>query len=317
MTKEKPEWEKLELVVAELQKQLAPKAEVHQNHHIIGKSGRRRKLDIAVSQKVGTYPILIVFDCKRHKGPVKMKHIESFAGQVEDVKANLGVMISNSGFDAGAKAVAIQKNIILQTYRKAREADWSDTVGEKAWVFLTRVEIAQVKATALLEQSTSPAEVPFNVLLFDEKREVLDNLRDLFWKIWKASESPHNIGEIEAQISGEDIPFFILNNGDLLRVQEFLIHAQLVAKRYPVNLKLAGGNVLEDVTANEPIYRDLTSKGFDWAEIMNTQPGLEISPEEYEKSLREGQISADLSNARQHLRVVVRNKKDQAPEVEV
>ncbi len=40
---EPPDWKKLEQVIGEVQKFLAPKAEVRRNHRIKGRSGRMRQ----------------------------------------------------------------------------------------------------------------------------------------------------------------------------------------------------------------------------------------------------------------------------------
>jgi hypothetical protein len=308
MPQEKPAWEQLELIVADIQRQLAPDAEVRHNHWVAGKSGRRRKLDITVSQKVSAYPIFIVFDCKRHKKPVKMKDVEAFAGQLEDVKANLGVMISSSGFDAGAKAIAKQKNIILQTYRIAEEVDWEKIVGENAWVFLSRVEMPEVKAFVIFSGNSRPYEVSFHVMIFNETGEVLDNLKDLFWKVWQSPGSPRSIGQIRLQIKGEQQPLFLQTEDKLIQVKEFIVDGTLIAKKYAVNVRLAEGSILEDVTTGESVYRQFASVGFDWAEMMRTQSGIEISPEEYEQSLREARFIADINNAKRWLRVVLEDK---------
>jgi Restriction endonuclease len=309
MPEEKPAWEQFELIVADIQRQLAPDAEVRHNHWVKGKSGRRRKLDISISQKVSAYPIFIVFDCKRHKKAVKMKDVEAFAGQLEDVRASLGVMISNSGFDAGAKAIATQKNIILQTYRMAEKADWGKIVGENAWAFLIRAEMPEVKASVILSGDRRPYGVSFHIIIFNEKGEIFDNLKDLFWKMWQAPGSPRFIGDIRIQIKGDKQPLFIQVENKLIKIEEFIVIGRLIAKRYAVNLRLAEGSILEDVGTGEPVYQQLASEGFDWAEIMRTQPGIEISPEEYKQSIRESRIIADINNANRFLRIVLGDKK--------
>lgn len=49
-----PEWEKFEILVADVQKTLAPQASVNKNEKIYGKrSNTYRKIDIVVRQKVG------------------------------------------------------------------------------------------------------------------------------------------------------------------------------------------------------------------------------------------------------------------------
>src|SRR5258705_13226306 len=98
------EWKDFELLLAELQKQTAPDADVQHNQLIKGRSGRVRQLDISISQNVGLYPVLVVIECKRYKRPVGIEKVESFVTKLRDVGASHGVMISNTSFDACAKA---------------------------------------------------------------------------------------------------------------------------------------------------------------------------------------------------------------------
>ncbi|MFH0982938.1 MAG: hypothetical protein V2A79_15560 [Planctomycetota bacterium] len=85
MPPETPDWKQLELIVADIQRQLAPSAEVRHNQRVGGRSGRRRKLDVTVTQKIGAYTVFVVFDCKRHKKPAGLKDVAAFAEQVQDV----------------------------------------------------------------------------------------------------------------------------------------------------------------------------------------------------------------------------------------
>lgn len=62
---DKPDWQKLEEMIAVIQGDLAPGAVVRHNHRVIGKSGRRRQLDVTISQRISTIPVFIVFECKQ------------------------------------------------------------------------------------------------------------------------------------------------------------------------------------------------------------------------------------------------------------
>lgn len=307
MSKKKPEWEELEIIVTKIQKQLAPEADVRHNHRVVGKSGRRRKLDVTISQKVSSFPVFIVFDCKRHSKSVKLKDVAAFAMQIEDVDATLGVMVSSSGFDAGAKAIAKQKKIILQTFRKAGETDWKDLVGEGAWSVLTKVEMPKVNAFAVIVGNPAPVEVPFDTPIRDENGETPDTLKSMFWDTWK-QQMGQPIGEFNVEVNFEGLPSFVRKGDALLQIQSVTLNAKLIAKKYLVNLNMAEGNIIEDDDTTKPVYRSIASKGFDWAEIMNNQPGIEISHEEYQQILRESKVMADLSNAKQHIRILAVDK---------
>ncbi len=307
-TTTKPQWELLEIIVADIQKQLAPNADIRHNHKVVGKSGRRRKLDVTISQKVGTSTVFVVFDCKNHKRTVKMKDVEAFSGQLEDVGA-FGVMISNLGFDAGARAVAREKNILLQTYRKAGETDWKSLIGEQAWAILTKIEIRDLRVLATLLTEIQPVEIAFNTQICDENGEELGTLEGSFWELWKQTGQP--AGDFHGQVYFEGFPSFIRHGNKLVQIRDAIISARLVPIKYVVNWQFAQGDIIENEDRTKPIYRSLASQGIDWAEIMNNKTGVEISLDEYQQILKESKLKVDLRNARRFIRIVAEDKGDQ------
>jgi DUF971 family protein len=58
-------FKELELLVAKIQRQLAPRADVLHNVHVDGrKSGTKRQIDVLVREQVGQYDIKIIIDPK-------------------------------------------------------------------------------------------------------------------------------------------------------------------------------------------------------------------------------------------------------------
>jgi hypothetical protein len=99
-----PVWQQLELLVAAIQKQLAPDAKVSHNVKLHGQqSETTRQIDVLVEQAVGQYGIRIVIDCKDYKDPVDVKGVEEFHGLMVDVGAHKGVMVCPKGFTHSAK----------------------------------------------------------------------------------------------------------------------------------------------------------------------------------------------------------------------
>ena len=94
----------LEQLVAKIQKQLAPQAEVLHNVYMDGRrSGRKRQIDVLVRERIGQYEISIIIDCKDYKKPVDVKGVEEFDGLLADVGAQKGVLVCPAGFTASAK----------------------------------------------------------------------------------------------------------------------------------------------------------------------------------------------------------------------
>lgn len=109
-----PDFKDLELLVAEIQRQLAPKAEVLHDQRVIGKySKRSRQIDVLVRDKVGQYEIQIVIDCKDTRRPADVKAVEQFVGLVADVGAQKGVLVCPAGFTKSAKLRAEADGIEL------------------------------------------------------------------------------------------------------------------------------------------------------------------------------------------------------------
>lgn len=71
---------------------------------------------------------------------------------------------------------------------------------------------------------------------------------------------------------------------------------------------MADGKVVEEENNSKPVYRSVVSEGFDWAEIINSQPGKEINNEEYQQILREAKVAADLSNVKRYIRIIAEEK---------
>jgi restriction endonuclease Mrr len=94
----------LEMLVARIQQQLAPKAEVIHDVKLDGRySGRKRQIDVLMREQIGQYDIKIVIDCKDYKTPVDVKSVEEFYGLLSDVGAHKGVLVCPQGFTTTAK----------------------------------------------------------------------------------------------------------------------------------------------------------------------------------------------------------------------
>jgi hypothetical protein len=104
MTARMQPFQELEQLVATIQKQLAPQADVLHNVYMDGRqSKRKRQIDVLVRERIGQYEISIIIDCKDYKKPVDVKGVEEFDGLLADVGAQKGVLVCPAGFTASAK----------------------------------------------------------------------------------------------------------------------------------------------------------------------------------------------------------------------
>ena len=82
----------LETLVARIQAQLAPDAEVKHDVRLVGRStGAKRQIDVLVRQIIGQYEMLIAIECKDYGRPVDVKAVEEFHGLCDDVGVHLEV----------------------------------------------------------------------------------------------------------------------------------------------------------------------------------------------------------------------------------
>jgi len=120
------DYKDLEKLVAKIQRDLAPNAEVIHNVHLTGrKSGRKRQIDILVRDRIGQYEIQIVIDCKDYKKPADVKSVEEFHGLLDDVGAQKGVLVCPSGFSRTAKTRAEGLQISLYSPVDTDPHKWS------------------------------------------------------------------------------------------------------------------------------------------------------------------------------------------------
>jgi hypothetical protein len=109
-----PEWEQLEILVAKIQKELAPDAVVSHNVKVKGLvTEELRQIDVLVRQHIGQYEMVIAIDCKDYKDPVDVKGVEEFHGLITDIGAHKGALVCPTGFTRTAKKRAKRLGIDL------------------------------------------------------------------------------------------------------------------------------------------------------------------------------------------------------------
>ena len=94
-----------------------------------------RQVDILVTSTIIGKPFTAVVECKCFNKNVDVKTVDSFVGFVDDVKANLGIIVTNVGFTAAAKNRATQRDIKLDIVKFTEldkyepEYNWCDCDG--------------------------------------------------------------------------------------------------------------------------------------------------------------------------------------------
>lgn len=186
----------LELLVAKIQKQLAPNSEVLHDVRLDGRQSRRkRQIDVLVRQKVGQYEIMIVIDCKDYARPVDVKGVEEFSGLLTDVGAQKGVLVCPRGFSEAAKTRAEGLQIDLYSPVDTDPHKWKATASIPA--------ICDFRKAGMSFGISISAPVPFTMqydffkrnVAYDKDKNPLGTMLEHAMQKWNEGTFPTEPGE--------------------------------------------------------------------------------------------------------------------------
>jgi hypothetical protein len=86
---------------------------IHGRKHYLGKSGHSHEIDISFEATVAGVAVLVLVECKCYKRQVGTEDVLEFSARLEDIGANKGILVSNSGFAIGARRIASARGIAL------------------------------------------------------------------------------------------------------------------------------------------------------------------------------------------------------------
>jgi hypothetical protein len=196
-------WQRFESLVYEIQKDFAGTgATVKHKDHIVGvDSGVEREIDISIRQQVAQFPILVVIDCKDYADPVDVKGIEEFAGLVEDVRANKGVMVSSNGFTPAAINVAKNKGIDTLLLIDSKGVDWKTYIVLPLLIEWTHLEkycltVSGVGRTSLPYATEDLVQIP----MYADDGTLLGTPLKIMHRKWNKEEIPHEPGAYQVEL---------------------------------------------------------------------------------------------------------------------
>jgi hypothetical protein len=97
-----------------------------EKHYARGRFSRAlRQLDVAVYRPGENAPFFLA-DAKRHKRKVDVKRVECFIGMMDDINANIGLLVAPNGFSKAAarRAKAANLTIKIMSSTEALEFQW-------------------------------------------------------------------------------------------------------------------------------------------------------------------------------------------------
>lgn len=103
-------------------------ATVERNARLLGRrSGRQRQIDALVRGRIfGMADATLIVDCKRWRTPIDVKAIESFIGMVEDVCADVGILMTTAGSTGTARERArAERGVRLEVMTLQNLMAWS------------------------------------------------------------------------------------------------------------------------------------------------------------------------------------------------
>lgn len=234
----------LERLVQRIQQQLAPEAEVSHNVKMPGRhTGSNRQIDVLVREMIGQYDIKIVIDCKDYKHPVDVKGVEEFAGLLDDVGAQRGVLVCPAGFSSNAKTRAAGLQIDLYSPVDTEPHKWQASP--------TMPAICDFRVAAIGFGVSTSAPLPFRIMpgffsdnvVFDQDGNELGTCYTKMVERWNGGELADKLGV------AEDIPIFGDQSvqtdngyGQLCPVKLYAhiaVHEQLFSGQLPIR-KMSG-----------------------------------------------------------------------------
>lgn len=88
---------------------------VERDIHLTGKSGAKHQVDVFYEFKRAGVSHRVIIECKDHSRPIDKDRVQSFIIKIQEIGGVSGIMVSQSGYQKGAKEVAKQYDIILLT----------------------------------------------------------------------------------------------------------------------------------------------------------------------------------------------------------
>jgi Restriction endonuclease len=179
-------WQEFEGVVERLERKFHRNAIVKRDDHLPGrKSQRMRQIDVSIKYTLGPNNILIVVECKRHSRKLGPDEIGAFISKIDDVGAQLGIIVAEKGFTKGARNLAQERGVKTYTLRDTRRESWPDKVTIKMFVesCFIRVRGWDVRHNDGSVVEWSPGAT---LRLFDAQTEKEMTMNDFLRKIWRS-----------------------------------------------------------------------------------------------------------------------------------
>jgi hypothetical protein len=188
-------WKRFEQKAFEIQKSLSPQdADVKFNDSIFGvDSNTKRQIDMSIRAVFGSYPILIIVECKDYKASVDVTSVEAFISVMRDVRASRGVMISAKGFTEAAKTLAAHHDLDLRQLIDTESVEWGADVSLPGLLERTFIQAYSLRFADFMEIPIRPMK-QMALEMTTESGEKLGTIQNILHRKWDNREIPHSPG---------------------------------------------------------------------------------------------------------------------------
>ena len=108
------DWEIYEDLVCDALRHEHPDLEIERNIHIVGHlSNQRRQIDIALKGSLAGHDVFAVVDCKHYSRKLDVNDVGSFITLLDDVSADIGILVTEVGDSKAAKTLAKKSSVKL------------------------------------------------------------------------------------------------------------------------------------------------------------------------------------------------------------
>lgn len=102
---------------------------VERNVILAGKSGAQHQIDVTFTFLAGAVPYRTIVQCKDWGSPVKQAQVLEFKQVLDEIPGQpRGIIVSRSGFQAGAQTLARHHGIVLYELREPKDEDWNGLI---------------------------------------------------------------------------------------------------------------------------------------------------------------------------------------------
>lgn len=238
---------KFEEIATKLHQYLFPRSSIKPNQKLLGRSGVKRQVDILIEDAVAAYPIKVIVDCKHYSSKVDINEVGKVWDLVDDIRANLGVIVSNAGFTKGAiKRADELGRLKLCSVLDLEHPKFSIKLSLPV-ICEFRKPRYQIKVSSSDPNFSVTSGHPAYILIEDQQGKV-SSIYNEFIALWNEGKISHELGKHVTRFSPDE--WKILGPNGRAKFTELKIHYEVVPRFYLGFTPLIEGKGIVDIQEN-------------------------------------------------------------------